>query len=90
MRGRRALVGLAQVHIGANVFGLESQHMKNGMPRAVPIHPRVAHIVRNAALWPIRPIKWTVRKAFKAEARAASYGHALLHDLRLSTAQQVR
>ncbi|WP_284335331.1 tyrosine-type recombinase/integrase [Comamonas sp. NoAH] len=59
------------------------------MPRAVPIHPRVAHIVRNAALWPIRPTKWTVSKAFKAGARAAGYEHARLHDLRHSTASEM-
>lgn len=59
------------------------------MPRAVLIHPRIAHIVRNPALWPVRPTKWTVSKEFKAGARAAGYGHARLHDLRHSTASEM-
>lgn len=59
------------------------------MPRVVPIHHRIAHIVRNTSLWPVQPTKWTVSKAFKAGARAAGYGHARLHDLRHSTASEM-
>lgn len=62
---------------------------KNEQPRIVPIHPRVAHVVRNPALWPPQATKWTVSKAFKAGARATGYGHARLHDLRHSTASEM-
>lgn len=86
---RAAEVGLAQVAYGGDVFELGSQHTKNGQPRAVPIHPRVAHIVRNPTLWPVKPTKWTVSKVFKAGARAAGFGHARLHDLRHSTASEM-
>lgn len=86
---RASEVGLAQVRFGSDVFELDGLNTKNGMPRAVPIHPRVAHIMRNPALWPIRPAKWTVSKVFKAGARAAGYGHARLHDLRHSTASEM-
>lgn len=86
---RAAEVGLATAPTGADVFELAAEDTKNGMPRAVPIHPRIAHIVRNPALWPVRPTKWTVSKAFKAGARAAGYSHARLHDLRHSTASEM-
>jgi len=59
---------------------------KNGSPRIVPIHPKVAHITRNLALWPIRPTRWTVSTAFKIATRKAGYPQARLHDLRHSTA----
>lgn len=62
---------------------------KNGEQRIVPVHPRLAHITRNAALWPIKPTRWTVSKAFKAAARLAGYPEARLHDLRHSTASEM-
>lgn len=62
---------------------------KNGQPRHVPVHPRIAHILRNDALWPIRHTKWTVSKWFKSAAKATGYGHAQLHDLRHSTASEM-
>lgn len=62
---------------------------KNGEKRIVPVHPKVAHITRNAALWPIKPTRWTVSKAFKAAARLAGYPEARLHDLRHSTASEM-
>ena len=86
---RAAEVGLAQVAYGGDVFELGGQHTKNGQPRAVPIHPRVAHIVRNPTLWPVKPTKWTVSKVFKSGAREAGFGHARLHDLRHSTASEM-
>lgn len=86
---RAAEVGLAHVHFGSDVFELGGEHTKNGMPRVVPIHPRIAHVVRNPGLWPVKPTKWTVSKVFKAGARAAGYGHARLHDLRHSTASEM-
>lgn len=65
------------------------QDTKNDQPRVVPIHPRIAHVVRNANLWPPKVTRWTVSKIFKAGARATDYGHARLHDLRHSTASEM-
>lgn len=62
---------------------------KNGLPRLVPIHPRLRHIVRNADLWPIPHTTWTISKAFKKGARAAGFGVAVLHDMRHSTASEM-
>lgn len=57
---------------------------KNGQPRIVPVHPRVAHLVRGH--WPPQVTKWTVSKEAKAALRAEGLGHARLHDLRHSAA----
>lgn len=62
---------------------------KNGLPRLVPIHPRLQHVVRNPALWPIPHTKWTISKAFKKGARAAGLDVAVLHDMRHSTASEM-
>lgn len=70
-------------------FLLPPEVTKNGRPRAVPIHPKLAHIVRNPTLWPIPRTRWTVSKEFKKAARAAGYGHARLHDMRHSTASEM-
>lgn len=86
---RASEVENAQVAYGGSVFELASEMTKNSMPRAVPIHPRIAHIVRNPSLWPIKPTKWTVSKAFKAAARITGFGYARLHDLRHSTASEM-
>lgn len=86
---RAGEIGLAQTSPNSDVFELAAEDTKNSSPRAVPIHPRIAHIVRNPALWPIRPTKWTISKEFKAAARATGFGHARLHDLRHSTASEM-
>lgn len=62
---------------------------KNGEPRLVPVHPRIAHIVRNPALWPLRYTRWSVSIEFKKAAKATGFGHARLHDLRHSTASEM-
>lgn len=62
---------------------------KNGQPRLVPIHPRLAHITRNPDLWPIPHTTWTISKAFKKAARAAGMPEAVLHDMRHSTASEM-
>ncbi len=59
---------------------------KNGEPRRVPVHPKIAHIVRNRALWPIKLHASTVSHYAKAAMIATGHGHARLHDLRHSTA----
>lgn len=62
---------------------------KNGLPRLVPVHPRLAHILRNPALWPPKYTKWTISAAFKSAARAAGFPEAVLHDMRHSTASEM-
>jgi integrase len=62
---------------------------KNGLPRLVPVHPRLAHILRNPDLWPPKYTKWTVSKAFKKAAREAGFPEAVLHDMRHSTASEM-
>ncbi len=57
---------------------------KNDEPRIVPVHPKVAHLVRSH--WPPQVTKWTVSKAIKAAFRQVGLGHARLHDLRHSAA----
>lgn len=81
--------GLAGVTADGHAFVLAPEHTKNSLPRVVPIHPRIAHIVRNPALWPPKYTKWTISTTFKNGARAAGFGHARLHDLRHSTASEM-
>lgn len=57
---------------------------KNGQPRIVPVHPKVAYLVRWH--WPPQVTKWTASKATKAAMRGVGLGHARLHDLRHSAA----
>lgn len=60
---------------------------KNGLPRIVPVHHRVVHLVRGD--WPPAVTKWTVSKEVKAALRAEGLGHARLHDLRHSAASEM-
>lgn len=60
---------------------------KNDDPRMVPVHSKVAHLVRGH--WPPQVTKWTVSKALKAALRAEGLGHARLHDLRHSAASEM-
>jgi integrase len=62
---------------------------KNGLPRLVPVHPRLAHILRNPDLWPAKHTKWTISKEFKKAARLAGLPQAVLHDMRHSTASEM-
>lgn len=86
---RAAEPGLATLTDEGDAFVLAGDSTKNERPRVVPVHPRVAHVVRNPQLWPPKVTRWTVSKAFKAGARAAGYGDARLHDLRHSTASEM-
>lgn len=70
-------------------FLLAPDDTKNEAPRLVPIHPRLLHIIRNPALWPMPVDKFRVSKAFKAAARAVGMGDARLHDMRHSTASEM-
>ena len=60
---------------------------KNGQPRVVPVHERVAHLVRGH--WPPAVTKWTASKAVKAALIECGLGHARLHDLRHSAASEM-
>jgi len=80
---------MAAVSSDGSAFMLAPEDTKNHLPRVVPVHPRIAHILRNPALWPPQRTKWTVSKEFKAGARLAGMGHARLHDLRHSTASEM-
>lgn len=60
---------------------------KNGRPRVVPVHPRIAHLVRGH--WPPQGDKWAISKAVKAGLVDAGLGHARLHDLRHSAASEM-
>lgn len=59
---------------------------KNGEDRFVPIHSKLAHIVRNKTLWPVTLHPDTVSHYTKRAMIDANLGHARLHDLRHSTA----
>ena len=67
--------------------GLAVADTKNGQPRLVPIHRKIAHLTRGH--WPPAVTAWTASKAFKAAARAVGLGHARLHDLRHSAASEM-
>lgn len=60
---------------------------KNGLPRIVPVHQKVMHLVRRH--WPPQVTKWTASKATKAALRGVGLGHARLHDLRHSAASEM-
>ena len=77
----------AKVAADSQLFDLGKT--KNGQPRLVPVHPRLAHILRNPDLWPLKYTKWTNSKAFKAAARLAGLPEAVLHDMRHSTASEM-
>jgi integrase len=60
---------------------------KNGLPRMVPVHDKIIHLVRRH--WPLQVTQWTVSKAVKKALRAVGLGHARLHDLRHSAASEM-
>lgn len=60
---------------------------KNGLPRMVPVHDKILHLVRRH--WPPQVTKWTVSKEVKAALREVGLGHARLHDLRHSAASEM-
>lgn len=66
---------------------LTIQTSKNELPRMVPVHRKIAHLVRGH--WPPQVSKWTVSKEVKAALTACGLGHARLHDLRHSAASEM-
>lgn len=82
---RQAEICRAIVH--GDSFVLEDT--KNGLPRIIPVHRRISHIIHTPGLWPITLTTWSLSKMFKAGAVAAGLGHARFHDLRHSTASEM-
>ncbi len=62
---------------------------KNGERRLIPIHPRVAHITRNAKLWPMPITKWTISHHFTWANRRVGVPGAVFHTARHSTASEL-
>lgn len=60
---------------------------KNGQPRRIPVHPRIAGITRT--MWPLRITGWTISHHFTRANRAAGMPGAVFHSLRHSTASQM-
>ena len=61
---------------------------KNGQPRIIPVHSKIAHLVRSKA-WPPKVAADTVSHHAKAAMRATGLSHARLHDLRHSSASEM-
>ena len=59
---------------------------KNGDRRAIPVHPRIAHLVRHL---PIQAPKITIQRAFQRARAATGLEHIHFHDLRHSTASEM-
>ena len=62
---------------------------KNGAPRVIPVMPQVAHIVRNAKLWPLPITVWTISHHFTWANRKVGVPGAVFHSLRHSTASEM-
>lgn len=58
---------------------------KNGQPRIVPIHPRIAHCAKRMEPGP----KITIQRAFMRARRIANLDHIHFHDLRHSAASEL-
>lgn len=59
---------------------------KNGDVRAVPVHPRIRHLLPHL---PLVEKKRTVQKAWERARARVGLGHVHFHDLRHSTASQM-
>lgn len=59
---------------------------KNGEVRAVPVHPKIAHLVR---LLPLTAPKITVQRAYQRARAAVGLEHVRFHDLRHSAASEM-
>jgi integrase len=59
---------------------------KNGDRRAVPIHPKIAHLVSHL---PLPGPKITIQRAFERARATADLRHAHFHDLRHSAASEM-
>ena len=59
---------------------------KNGDRRAVPVHPKISHLVQ---LLPLTAPKITVQRAWQRARRVAGLEHLHFHDLRHSAASEM-
>jgi integrase len=59
---------------------------KNGDRRAVPVHPKIAHLLRHL---PLASPKITLQRAFQRAREAAGLEHVHFHDLRHSAASEM-
>ena len=59
---------------------------KNGDRRAVPVHPKIAHLLRHL---PLTAPKITVQRAWQRARRASGMEHVHFHDLRHSAASEM-
>ena len=59
---------------------------KNGDRRAVPAHPKIAHLLRHL---PLTAPKITIQRAWQRARAAVGLGHVHLHDLRHSAASEM-
>lgn len=66
---------------------LSVEDTKNGQPRLIPVHPRIAHLVRGD--WPPRGHKSALSHKIKQAMVSTGVGHARLHDLRHSAASEM-
>jgi integrase len=62
------------------------QDSKNGDSRAIPVHPRIGHLVENL---PLRTKRHTVQAAFAAARVRVGMRHINFHDLRHSAASEM-
>ena len=69
------------------LLALSVSDTKNGAPRIIPVHPRIAHLVKGE--WPPRVTVWTASKKIKAAMVQVGLGHARQHDLRHSAASEM-
>jgi integrase len=59
---------------------------KNGESRAIPMHPRISHLVRHV---PVQEKKHTIQVAFIRARERVGLGHVRFHDLRHSAASEM-
>lgn len=59
---------------------------KNGDRRAIPVHPRIAHLVD---MLPLTAPKITIQRAWQRARKAAQLEHLHFHDLRHSAASEM-
>lgn len=59
---------------------------KNGLPRIIPIHPKLASVIRH---WPLTPARSTAENDYRKARDAAGFREVHFHDLRHSAASEM-
>jgi integrase len=75
---------MMRVEVDGDVLILEDT--KNGDRRAIPIHPKIAHLTR---LLPLPGPKITIQRSVKRAMRRVGLGDVRFHDLRHSSASEM-